>query len=181
MFSLREYRQPTHRLPQSPPLGRPRRRRRHRCRRTGSFKDPRLPRPRPRQLQPVRAGLRHRSTQQCSPPLRVRVGPLRRGAAPDRQRLSRLRLARTPPPGSSTSNVAQPSSRRARASSPAYYLTFVWTPPSARARRAEALFYEDPRQGKPNEDILDVIAQFRKTGRRARRHHGWRLPRGPEL
>ena len=43
-----------------------------------------------------------------------------------------------------------------------YYLTFVWNPPSARSRRAEALFFEDPETGKPNDDILDVIAQFRK-------------------
>ena len=31
-----------------------------------------------------------------------------------------------------------------------YYLTFVWDPPTAGAKRAEALFYEDPQKGTPN-------------------------------
>ena len=43
-----------------------------------------------------------------------------------------------------------------------YYLTFVWDPPSANARRAEALFFEDPETAKPNDQLLDVIAQFKK-------------------
>jgi type IV secretion system protein VirB4 len=43
-----------------------------------------------------------------------------------------------------------------------YYLTFVWNPPTATATRAEALFYQDPDTGKPNDRALDLIAQFRK-------------------
>ena len=43
-----------------------------------------------------------------------------------------------------------------------YYLTFVWNPPSANARRAEDLFFNDPRAGTPNDRIRDVIAQFKK-------------------
>ena len=42
-----------------------------------------------------------------------------------------------------------------------YYLTFVWDPPSANARRAEALFFEDPDTAKPNDQLLDVIEQFK--------------------
>jgi type IV secretory pathway VirB4 component len=43
-----------------------------------------------------------------------------------------------------------------------YYLTFVWNPPTATATRAEALFYQDPETAKPNDRALDLIAQFRK-------------------
>ena len=44
----------------------------------------------------------------------------------------------------------------------AYYLTFVWSPPSTNTQRAEALFYEDPATGKRNDDAFDLLAQFRK-------------------
>jgi type IV secretory pathway VirB4 component len=44
-----------------------------------------------------------------------------------------------------------------------YYLTFVWSPPATTAKRAEALFYQDPEAGKPNDQALDLLGQFRKT------------------
>ena len=44
-----------------------------------------------------------------------------------------------------------------------YYLTFVWGPPAATAKRAEALFYRDRETGKPNNQALDLLEQFRKT------------------
>jgi type IV secretion system protein VirB4 len=43
-----------------------------------------------------------------------------------------------------------------------YYLTFVWDPPTATAKRAEALFYEDPQKGTPNDLALAHLAEFRK-------------------
>ncbi|HVV49362.1 MAG TPA: DUF87 domain-containing protein, partial [Polyangia bacterium] len=46
-----------------------------------------------------------------------------------------------------------------------YYLTFVWSPPSTASRRAEALFYEDPNGGKQSGDALELVAQFRKEVR----------------
>src|SRR5450631_141086 len=53
--------------------------------------------------------------------------------------------------------------RGARATTPrTVKATFVWDPPSANARRAEALFFEDPDTAKPNDELLDVIAQFKK-------------------
>ena len=44
-----------------------------------------------------------------------------------------------------------------------YYLTFVWDPPTAGTKRAEALFYEDPQKGTPNSAALSNLAEFRKT------------------
>jgi type IV secretion system protein TrbE len=44
-----------------------------------------------------------------------------------------------------------------------YYLTFVWSPPAASAKRAEAFFYQDPETSKPNDQALDLLGQFRKT------------------
>ena len=44
-----------------------------------------------------------------------------------------------------------------------YYLTFVWDPPTAGAKRAEALFYEDPQKGTPNKLAFSHLAEFRKT------------------
>jgi type IV secretion system protein TrbE len=44
-----------------------------------------------------------------------------------------------------------------------YYLTFVWDPPTTNAKRAEALFYEDPQKGTPNTLAFTHLTEFRKT------------------
>jgi type IV secretory pathway VirB4 component len=44
-----------------------------------------------------------------------------------------------------------------------YYLTFVWSPPPTSTKRAEALFYEDPEKGRPNDHAFRYLAEFAKT------------------
>jgi type IV secretion/conjugal transfer VirB4 family ATPase len=44
-----------------------------------------------------------------------------------------------------------------------YYLTFVWSPPPTSTKRAEALFYEDPEKGRANDHAFRYLAEFAKT------------------
>jgi type IV secretion system protein VirB4 len=44
-----------------------------------------------------------------------------------------------------------------------YYLTFVWSPPPPSAKRAEALFYEDAGNGRRNDQAFRDLEFFRKT------------------
>jgi type IV secretion system protein VirB4 len=44
-----------------------------------------------------------------------------------------------------------------------YYLTFVWSPPSGGAKRAAALFYEDPDRGVRSDQPLRDLEAFKKT------------------
>ena len=71
-----------------------------------------------------------------------------------------------------------------------YYLTFVWAPPSQRAARAEALFYEDPEtraarislaaiwrpSRRPSPSSPDIMAGRLRRSPRARRRRDAHLP-----
>ena len=62
-----------------------------------------------------------------------------------------------------------------------YYLTFVWNPPSANARRAEDLFFERSPSRYPERPDSRRDCPVQKAGGGARRHHGRGIPGGPAV
>ncbi len=43
-----------------------------------------------------------------------------------------------------------------------YYLTFVWSPPAPAAKRVAAIFFEDPEAARPNHDVARDLDQFKR-------------------
>ena len=180
MFSLREYRQRPDRLPDLLPwasLVAPGvvLQKDAVFQKTLAFRGPDLA------SSPIGARLWHRAAQQRPAALRLRLGPLRRGAA---------RIARATTRRSTWPNAAAwlrrprtprefPARRRALRVELLPHLRLGPARPRG-TRRAEALFYEDPADGRRRNERRrstqpPAVPQDRL---RARRHHGWRLPRG---
>ena len=44
----------------------------------------------------------------------------------------------------------------------AYYLTFVWAPPGPTSKRFAGMFFEDPEADRPNHDVAQDVAQFNR-------------------
>ena len=88
-----------------------------------------------------RTGRRHRPAQQCAPPSRLRLGDLRRGAAPARPQLSRQRFPGSGVEPGRRERRAQFEEEGAHFESP-YFLTLLYLPPAEDAARAEGLLYE---------------------------------------
>ena len=175
MFSLREYRQPTHRLPDLLPWARlvaPA----SSSRRTAPSEDARFPGPGPRQLEPVRARRRRRPSQQRPPALRLAAGrsssrpsarsasaiPRRRGRTPaaclvDAERRENFQRRRRPLRIAPT--TSRSSGRRPRSAQRAPRLSSTRT------------LSDKGRSRQPRRDL----GGLQEDRRRARRHHGRRL------
>ena len=94
---------------------------------------------------PAELVARRRPTEQCVAPSRLRLGDLRRGAAPSRQPISAKHTFRMwPRPWSTPSASAQFEEEGAHFES-SYFLTFLYLPPPEDTARAEAVPLRGPR------------------------------------